>query len=187
MRIVGGRARGIRLDAGDQEAVRPTTDRLKETLFNMLGSVEGEVMADIFAGSGALGLEALSRGASKVFFVESDKKTTSIIKTNLEKVQRSMGPDCGEAIFICADWRAGLRSIQEKIDLILADPPYANDSALARELLLSPELSALSHDESLLVVEHMSVSHIASNERWELIRQKHCTPTTFSFFKVQTQ
>ena len=66
MRIIGGGARGIRLEAGKNPETRPTTDRLKETLFNMIGCLQDDVVLDLFAGSGALGLEALSRGAQKV-------------------------------------------------------------------------------------------------------------------------
>ena len=85
MRIIGGRARGIRLEAGSQEAVRPTTDRVKETVFNILGDITGCVVVDFFAGSGSLGLEALSRGAKKVYFVEQDVRTCRIIKKIFRK------------------------------------------------------------------------------------------------------
>ena len=185
MRIIGGKARGVRLDAGPNPAVRPTTDRLKETLFNMLGCVEGEVMADVFAGSGSLGLEALSRGASKVYFIESDKKTIDVIRQNFEKVKRSMKNECGEAIFICADWRHGLRSINDQIDIVLSDPPYANDSVMAKDMLASTELESVVHETSLLVLEHMTVSRMPESPFWECLKEKRCHPTTFSFLKTR--
>ena len=184
MRIIGGRARGVRLDAGQNPAVRPTTDRLKETLFNILGCVEDELVLDVFAGSGSLGLEALSRGAKKVYFIESDRKTVDVIRENYKKVKQSMADECGEAIFICADWQHGLRTMNDKIDIILSDPPYANDSALAKDMLLSEELMSVVHDRSLLVLEHMTVSHLVEKGSWELLKQKNCHPTSFSFFKT---
>jgi len=182
MRIIGGAARGIQLEAGDNPATRPTTDRLKETLFNIIGCLEGDVVADVFAGSGALGLEALSRGASKVYFIENDFRTMKIIESNFEKVKKSMSGDCGEVEFVCQDWRQTLAQINSEIDVLISDPPYGEDSELACELLRSDEILKAGHEETFVVLEHMTRSKLES-ENWKKLKTKHCNPTSFSFYK----
>ncbi|MEO8547105.1 MAG: 16S rRNA (guanine(966)-N(2))-methyltransferase RsmD [Sphingomicrobium sp.] len=128
MRIIAGTWRGRRLESPPGEATRPTADRVRETLFSMLasrlGSFEDLRVADLFAGSGALGLEALSRGASFTCFVESDAKVAAAIKANatalgaLDRVQ-VLG---GSALAL---------SRSEPFDLVFADPPYAVGSGTA--------------------------------------------------------
>ncbi len=182
MRIIGGGASGIKLEAGDNPATRPTTDRLKETLFNMIGCLEGDVVADVFAGSGALGLEALSRGASKVYFIENDFQTMKIIKSNYEKVKKSMAGICGDVKFVCQDWRQALSQINAELDVLISDPPYGEDSELARELLSSEELVKAGTDNLFVVLEHLTRSQLSS-ESWKRLKVKHCNPTSFSFFE----
>jgi 16S rRNA (guanine966-N2)-methyltransferase len=182
MRIVGGSARGIQLEAGDNPATRPTTDRLKETLFNMVGCLEGDVVADVFAGSGALGLEALSRGASKIYFIENDYKTMKVIKSNFEKVKKSMAGNCGEVEFLCQDWRQALSQISAELDVLISDPPYGDDSELARELIASQELINAGKESLFVVLEHLTRSQLSS-DNWKRLKVKHCNPTSFSFFE----
>ena len=128
MRIIAGEWRGRPLQAPAGQGTRPTADRTRETLFSMLvsriGSFEGLRVADLFAGSGALGLEALSRGAAHVTFVETDRNALAAIRSNLASVK-------------AAD-RADLRPLSaaklapsQPFDLIFADPPYAAGSGSA--------------------------------------------------------
>lgn len=120
MRIIAGTWRGRPLVAPRGDATRPTADRTREALFSMLtsrvGSFEGLAVADLFAGSGALGLEALSRGAASCLFVEQDRSALDALRTNAEKLG------------IRADIRAssvmGLGPAPKPLDLILMDPPY---------------------------------------------------------------
>ena len=128
MRIIAGAWRGRPLEAPPGESTRPTADRVRETLFSMLvsrlGSFEDLRVADLFAGSGALGLEALSRGAGSATFVESDARAAATIKRNAERLAASerarvMG---GSALSLP---RA------EPFDLIFADPPYGPGSGSA--------------------------------------------------------
>ena len=120
MRIIAGRWRGRVIDAPPGQATRPTADRLRETLFSMLasrlGSFEDLRVADLFAGSGALGLEALSRGAASATFVEKDPKAAAVIRANAEKLATSAQVLSSSALALP---RA------EPFDLIFADPPYA--------------------------------------------------------------
>jgi 16S rRNA (guanine966-N2)-methyltransferase len=125
MRIIAGRWRGRTLVAPPGLATRPTADRTRETLFSMLtsriGSFEDLRIADLYAGSGALGLEALSRGAAHVTFVETDQAARKAIALNAAAL------DAGELIAIAAHSAASLPK-GAAFDLVLADPPYANGS-----------------------------------------------------------
>lgn len=137
MRIVAGEWRGRKLTAPKGEATRPTADRARETLFAMLtsrlGSFEGLQVADLFAGSGALGLEALSRGAAHCLFVEQDRAALDSIRANIAALgaQARTRVEAGSVM--------GLRAAPAPLDLILADPPYqsgAGEVALDRLLRL---------------------------------------------------
>ncbi len=128
MRIIAGKWRGRAIEAPPGPATRPTLDRLRETLFSMLlsrlGTFEDLRVADLFAGSGALGLEALSRGAASATFVESDAKAAAVIRRNSEKLGASdrVRAIAGSALSLPRS---------EPFDLIFADPPYAPGSGSA--------------------------------------------------------
>jgi 16S rRNA (guanine966-N2)-methyltransferase len=128
MRIIAGEWRGRPLEAPPGMGTRPTSDRVRETLFSMLasrlGSFEDLRVADLFAGSGALGLEALSRGAASAAFVENDARAVSIIKRNSAK----LGAE--ERVRIVGGSALALPR-SDPFDLILADPPYASGSGTA--------------------------------------------------------
>jgi len=127
MRIVAGEWRGRKLIAPRGDATRPTADRTRETLFNMLasrlGSFDGLRVADLFAGSGALGLEALSRGAAHCLFVEQDKPAVDAIKANV------LALDARERGAVQHGSVMSLGSAKEPYDLILLDPPYRTGAA----------------------------------------------------------
>src|SRR4051794_34408213 len=126
MRIIAGKWRGRVIEAPPGPATRPTADRVRETLFSMLtsrlGSFEDLRVADLFAGSGALGLEALSRGAAHATFVENDPKATAVIRRNADKLGASVQMIGGSALALPK---------AEPFDLIFADPPYAPGSGSA--------------------------------------------------------
>lgn len=126
MRIIAGKWRGRTIEAPPGQATRPTADRVRETLFSMLtsrvGSFEDLRVADLFAGSGALGFEALSRGATSATFVENDAKAAAIIRRNAEKL--------GASVQILGSSALALPQSQA-FHLILADPPYAVGSGTA--------------------------------------------------------
>ena len=122
MRIIAGRHKGRRLKAPSWEGLRPTSDKLRETLFNVLAPrVEGARVLDGYAGTGALGIEALSRGAAHVMFVEKNRRAAALIEENLT----ACGVEGGYTIR-CADVAAALDALSaaDAFDLILLDPPY---------------------------------------------------------------
>ena len=120
MRVISGRARGSSLYALDGMNTRPTADRVKEAMFSIIAPyVPGCRVLDLFAGSGALGIEALSRGAAGCVFVESSVSALSVVKKNLEKTKLS---ECAEVLK--SDYKAFLNSASGGFDIILLDPPY---------------------------------------------------------------
>lgn len=126
MRIIGGQWRARTIEAPPGQSTRPTSDRLRETLFSMLASRLGEFdelrVADLFAGSGALGLEALSRGAASATFVESDAGAAAAIRRNAAKLGASVTILGGSALALPRS---------EPFDLIFADPPYSPGAGTA--------------------------------------------------------
>jgi 16S rRNA (guanine966-N2)-methyltransferase len=147
MRIIAGTHRGSRLVTPKGLDTRPTGDRVREAAFNLIGPLDGASVLDLFAGSGALGLEALSRGAERVVFVESDRAATRAIEQNLDKLRLRGTVVREDAV------RALQREAQagRRYDLVLVDPPYEMFSDLQPALArLLPRVLA---DDGLLVVE----------------------------------
>lgn len=124
MRITGGRARGIQLKAPKGESTRPATDRMRESVFSSLGpSVEACRVADLFAGTGSYGLEALSRGAECSTFFETDRSALNCLRQNVQSVLRSCQLDTSKARVIARDVYS-LDDGASRYDLIFIDPPY---------------------------------------------------------------
>ena len=143
MRIIAGSRKGHRIEAPKGTATRPTSDRVRESVFNIVAPwVEDAHVLDLFAGSGAMGLEALSRGAARAVFVEGDLDACRTIERNLDKLGLH-----GEVR--CADVLEAIANERRRYDLVFCDPPYAesDDGSLARYL---PGLLA---DDGLLVFE----------------------------------
>jgi 16S rRNA (guanine(966)-N(2))-methyltransferase RsmD len=135
MRVIAGRLGGRRLKAPPGRGTRPTADRVREALFSMLGDVSGAVVLDLFAGTGALGIEALSRGARRAVFVERAPGALAVLRENL----RALGLDANTAEVRPVDALQAARTAlaaAEAYDLVFIDPPYSR----ARDL--TPELSA---------------------------------------------
>ncbi|MHB8769797.1 MAG: 16S rRNA (guanine(966)-N(2))-methyltransferase RsmD [Syntrophales bacterium] len=150
MRIVGGEARGrqIRIPRGCR--IRPTADRVKESLFAILGPLEGCSFLDLFAGSGNVGIEAISRGASPAVFVEQDRRVSAALRVNLQ----SLGME-GTAEVITADVRRGIGELlrrHARFDVLFADPPY--DEGLVGECLRWLEGGELLTAGGIVVMQH---------------------------------
>ncbi len=151
MRVVAGTARGRRLIAPSGNDVRPTLDRVREALFNSLGSmgaVHDANVVDLFAGSGALGIEALSRGAAHVTFVDTSRASTDAIDANLGVVGRADSATVLRRDAFAA-LAAGAVGLGGPVDLVLADPPYAFDRWIDLAAALVPVLG----DGAVVVAE----------------------------------
>jgi 16S rRNA (guanine(966)-N(2))-methyltransferase RsmD len=151
VRIIAGERRGARIAAPKGDATRPTGDRVREAAYNLIGPVDDTAVLDLFAGSGAMGLEALSRGARRCVFVESDRAACAVIRGNLEKLRLT------GALVLCKDAFQALREERaagRAYDLVLVDPPYGAWPELEQRLgeALPPVLSP----DGLLVVETSS-------------------------------
>ena len=147
MRIIAGTHRGHTIHAPKGLDTRPTSDRVRENVFNLVGPVDGAAVLDLYAGSGSLGLEALSRGAARVVFVESDRDAVRTIERNLDKLRLSATVLRQDAVTALAT-EAGMG---RKYDLVLVDPPYDMYKALQPQL--ARYLPSVLADDGLLVVE----------------------------------
>ncbi|HYI63079.1 MAG TPA: 16S rRNA (guanine(966)-N(2))-methyltransferase RsmD [Acidimicrobiales bacterium] len=169
MRVIAGSARGRRLSAPGGTATRPTADRVRQATFNALdsrGAVAGAVVLDAFAGSGALGIEALSRGAARCTFVERDRSARRVVEANLA----ATGVD-GRARLVDGDALAHLAATAERFDLVLLDPPHATDAWPALLDLVAARL-----DRDAVVVVESDRPIIGDGGQldggWRVIREK---------------
>ncbi len=148
MRVIAGSARRLLLKTPEGMDTRPTTDRIKETLFNMLMPyLPGAVFVDLFSGSGGIGIEALSRGAAKAYFVESSQKAVACITENVAHTHLT-----DKAVILKQDVFAAIRgSIRDTADVIFMDPPYSQEyDKKALELLKD---APFVNEDTLIVVE----------------------------------
>jgi 16S rRNA (guanine(966)-N(2))-methyltransferase RsmD len=151
MRVIGGTAKGRRLSSLQTLALRPTPDRVREALFNILGSrIEAAVVLDLCAGTGAIGLEALSRGAREVVWVERHDAACRLIEKNLRLCALQQQGTVRRADVLQA--LPALKAAARQFDLIFLDPPY--QSSLVEETLLSLGDGALLTPDGLVVAEH---------------------------------
>ena len=164
MRIIGGEFRSRRLKTLPGRAVRPTSDRLRETLFSILGGqVAGTVFVDAYAGSGAVGIEALSRGAARAIFVETDRRAVAVIRENL----RALGLERRAEVLVrpAARVLGGLAA-----SIVFLDPPYAATGEYGAALAALSE-----RPPALVVVEHSSRVELdpvcGALRRWRVVRQ----------------
>jgi 16S rRNA (guanine966-N2)-methyltransferase len=148
VRIVAGSCRGAKIFAPKGLDTRPTSDRVREAVFNLVGPVDGASVLDLYAGSGAMGLEALSRGAASVVFVESDRDACRTIERNLEKLSLR------GAEVACRDVLRFLAAERRRFDLILVDPPYDVVESVA--VRLATYLPAVLAESGLVVLESSS-------------------------------
>jgi 16S rRNA (guanine966-N2)-methyltransferase len=147
MRVVAGTAGGLRLVAPDGQTTRPTSDRAREATFNALGSlgvVEDATVLDLFAGSGAMGIEALSRDAAHATFVDNDERARRAIRANLETTKLG-----DRAKVVAADAFAFLSTVDRRFDLAVLDPPYAFDRWSEVLAVLPAEVAVLESDRPI--------------------------------------
>jgi len=158
MRIITGKARGIKLNTLEGENTRPTSERAKEAVFSMLQfDIEGREVLDLYAGSGQMGLEAVSRGAKNAVFVDKSKEAVAVITKNIEKTR--LGDECRAFCSDVADYIRVSRG-KRKFDIVFIDPPYAlravppTLSALLTSELLKPTSIVVCESEEADIFEN---------------------------------
>ncbi len=148
MRIISGKARGTKLYTLEGENTRPTLDRVKESVFNIIqNEIQDCIFLDLFSGSGAIGLEAISRGAKKAILCDSSKEAISVIEKNIQKTH------CEKYIELyCEKYDFALKNrIKEKVDIVYIDPPYKTDFAYKSIVLLLER--ELLKEQSIVIIE----------------------------------
>ena len=178
MRIIAGDARGRKIEAPEGRDTRPTLDRVRENLFNMLqGEIAGSRVLDLFAGSGALSFEALSRGAETACLVDHDRKAIAVEKKNAQTLGYQ-----DRIQIIQADWRKALKDIENarlNFDLVFLDPPYA---MLDLKDVFSGLKTVLVR-EALIILEHEAGKKPEAGEGFECIRERSWGFCGVSFFR----
>jgi 16S rRNA (guanine966-N2)-methyltransferase len=182
MRVIAGSAGGLRL-AAPKRGVRPTMDRVKAAIFSSLGdTVIGARVLDLFAGSGALGIEALSRGAASVLFVEEDRQSIAAIKKNLAKVNLT-GRIRQENVFDFLRRSAGMENFQ----IIFADPPYEQTKPgehYTEKLLSNEVLPQLLDSDGVFVLEKRPSELIPATNLWDVVRARKYGATEVLFLSA---
>lgn len=186
MRIISGTARGRKLLAPGSRfghIIRPTSDRAREALFSIIGeAVVDASLLDLFAGSGAIGLEALSRGARSVVFVDANQQVLELVRGNVEK--------CGfaeKSMILCRDLTKGLSFLhtlkpRRHFDLVFLDPPYGK--GMAQKILLELEKTDVCAADSLIIAEDESRAHLPESAgRLRLVDQRHYGEVGFWFYR----
>jgi len=177
--VIAGRFGGRRLQAPKgRSTTRPTSDRVREAIFSMLGDLQGARVLDLFAGTGALGIEALSRGAGRAVFVERDAAALAALRANLRALELSEDEAevrRGEALATLRSARAGA----ETYDLVLIDPPYGRAGEMGGEL--SPALAPLLSEQARVIVECDRRAPLELP--WEIEKERRYGDTTITIHR----
>ena len=168
MKIISGKYKGRVLEGFDIAGTRPTMDRVKESLFAMIQSyLEDATVLDLFAGSGNLGIEALSEGAQEIYLVDKNKKACQVIKRNINKI----GIEASD--IFCGDYKSALEKYQEqsiKFDIIFLDPPYQTD--LVKKSVEMIEKYELLSQNGIIVAESDILDKIIFSDKLEIVKSK---------------
>lgn len=168
MKIISGKYKGRVLEGFDINGTRPTMDRVKESLFAMIQSyLKDATVLDLFAGSGNLGIEALSEGAKEIYLVDKNKKACQIIKRNINRI----GIEASD--IFCGDYKSALKKYQEqsiKFDIIFLDPPYQTD--LVKKSMEMIEKYELLSKNGIIVAESDTLDKIIYSDKLEIVKSK---------------
>ncbi len=181
LRIIGGELKGKKLYTTPGTLIRPTADRLRESIFNILSYlVKGAVVLDLFAGTGALGIEALSRGAGSAVFIDNNKKALSVVERNIQ----SCAVDNRSQIIrwnIVKNLNC-IKSVDSKFNLVFMDPPY--NKGMIKSTLINLHDSGSLGNDACIVVEHTPFEPVPEDCRqFELTDQRKYGKTLISFIK----
>ncbi len=182
MRVISGSARGLKLNAPINDDIRPTTDRVKESMFNIISMhVYDSVVLDLFSGSGALGIESLSRGAKEAYFCDKSSESIKVLKSNIDKTKFS-----DRSFIIKDDYKSAIKKLssqKKKFDIIFVDPPYYE--SLFEDVLSMIEKYKLLSEDGIIIVEHDSKIKINNVGNLSNYREKKYGITTLSFYALE--
>lgn len=176
VRIIGGNMRGRKLHFSASEGLRPTLDRIRETVFNWLtGHVQGAKCLDLFAGSGALSFEAISRGADELVLVEKSSKVIKDLKRNCQTLNLK------QVKVVNSDSATFLKHNTEKFDLVFLDPPFGQ--SLLKDTL--EQLPLHLNEEAMVYIEQESKSSfVPPAERWEQVKYKKTSSFSYALYRL---
>ena len=182
MRVISGIARGTKIKSIDSMSTRPTLDRVKEALFNILQNyIKNAIVLDLFAGSGALGIEALSRGAKRAYFCDINKEAIKIIKENLEKTRL-----IEKSVIYNEDYIIAIKKIKEPLSIVFLDPPYKLD--LAVKSIKELQKNKLLTNNSIIIIEtdelNRDIEEVQKIENLEIIDNRKYGRANLIFIKT---
>jgi len=181
MRVTGGKVKGTRLRTLPRHSIRPTTSVVRQAIFSLLENrpTNWNNVLDLYAGSGALGIEALSRGAERVDFVDQRKSCCDLIRSNLEKIGESQ-----RAHIYCCSVKKALAFLKNSYDIIFVDPPYSDPST--NNLLINLAKSKLLREESTIVICHANRFPLDSHyDGLRLVEQRHYGDSFVSIYQKE--
>ncbi len=179
MRVIAGKYKGRRLETVQDNSVRPATDKVKGAIFNVLQSrVDWNISSvlDLYAGSGSIGIEALSRGAQRCIFVEKSRNALKYLQSNIELIGAER-----DASVVYGDADQYIQSSRNSFDVVFADPPYALESL--KEIPNKIFAGTLVAPDGYLIIEHPTRYVFENNASWQVAVQKTYGNTTVSFFQ----
>lgn len=184
LRVISGRARGLKLKSVKGMSTRPTADRIKESLFNILSPVlTGAKVLDLFAGTGALGIESLSRGAESAVFIDKSPESVSVIRDNLQHT----GLQALSKVFQ-SDFENGLKKLsddKEKFDIIFLDPPYGKGLDIKAVDLI--DKYCLLEPDGLIIIESEKIYQLPDRINFfKKVDLREYGRTTLNFYKAET-
>ncbi len=182
MRVISGSARGLKLNTPSNNDIRPTTDRVKESMFNIISpQVYDSIVLDLFSGSGALGIESISRGAKEVYFCDKSKASIGVLKSNIEKTRFNE-----KSHVMYEDYKSAIKKLASKkitFDLIFVDPPYYE--GLFQDVLKSIDENRILNEDGIIVVEHDANIKMENIGRLCIYKEKKYGITMLTFYGLE--
>lgn len=180
MKIISGILKGRKIDGYNIDGTRPTMDRVKESVFGMIqNNIKDSTILDLFAGSGSLGIEGISNGASKCYFIDNNKEVINILNKNINNLNIK-----DKSIVILSDWKRALNNFYDKnikFDLIFIDPPYDYD-VYEKILIKVSELNLLNND-GLIILEHHNLKLKESYNNLSLYKERNYGNKSVNIYK----
>lgn len=184
MRIISGSARGLKLNTPLNNDIRPTTDRVKESMFNIISSqVYDSIVLDLFSGSGALGIESISRGAKEAYFCDKSKESIRVLKSNIEKTRFNE-----KSHIMNQDYKSALKKLSSKkltFDLIFVDPPYYE--GLFEDVLKLIDENGVLDEDGIIVVEHDADIKMEDVGKLHIYKEKKYGITMLTFYSLEEE